>query len=127
VTAEEVVRRLFERWRNERALDLFHADCEWDMSGTSIAEGVYHGHEGVNRFLDNWMSLWDGFRSELERLEPAPDGRVAVSFIQSGRAHGSAARMDQHFGALFTVEDGLIRRVEHFDHPEDAWRAAEIE
>ena len=96
------------------------------MTGTVDAEGVYHGREGVAQSLDGWMSHWDGFRSELERLEPAPGGRIAVSFIQSRPRARQRVRMEQHFGALFTAEDGLIKRVELFDRPEDAWAAAGI-
>ena len=121
------MRRLFDRWEHtDRGIELFHPDCVWDMSGTTIGEGLYHGHEGVNRFLDQWMSPYRSFKCVLEQLELVAPGLMVVRFVQKGRPHGSDVWMDQHFGALFTVEDGLIRRAQHFDRPEDAWAAAGI-
>jgi ketosteroid isomerase-like protein len=121
----DTARQLLERWATgHRGLDLMHPDCVWDQSTTGWwDEQLYEGYEGVTRFLDTWIGSWKGFAVRPGEIADAGDGRVAIGFVQSGHFRDSVAPLEQHFGAVLTVEEGLIRRVQMYDRPEDAWQA----
>lgn len=121
----DTARQLLQRWAaGDRGLDLMHPDCVWDQSTTGWwDEQLFEGHEGVTRFLDTWIRSWQGFAVRAGEVADAGDGRVAIGFVQSGRFRDSEATVEQHFGAVLTVEDGLITRVQMYDRPEDARQA----
>jgi ketosteroid isomerase-like protein len=67
----EIVRRSWEAWIRGDLDELFEAfdpAVEWD---TRTFEGwpdpdVYRGHEGVRRFLEEWLASWERFEAGVE-------------------------------------------------------------
>ena len=56
-------------------------------SGLSAVEGGYHGHEGVCRWWDDFLSVFPDYRLEIEELRAHEDGTVGRF---RGTAHGAS-------------------------------------
>ena len=53
-----------EEWRGH-----FDPDVVWDTSATEMpAAGVYHGHEGVERFFRDWLGTWADYEVVTPRV-----------------------------------------------------------
>jgi ketosteroid isomerase-like protein len=85
----ELLERLYAEWsrgdftRN----DVFATDVEFV---TDFPEHVtYHGHEGLQRGWFDFLSAWDDFRVDLEKILPAGDDRYVALVGLSGRGKES--------------------------------------
>jgi ketosteroid isomerase-like protein len=120
----EVVRRLLDAWRRDdlpAALACIDPDVEFIplRAGT---EGVYRGHEGVERF-------WADNRETFETFEPNYQlrdvgGRVLAWGTIHVRGRGSGVEMDIPTGGIFDLQDGKIVRWHDFGSREKALEAA---
>jgi ketosteroid isomerase-like protein len=85
----EVVRRGWDAWLRGDLPGLFsNVDPEvvWDTSHFhDWPESAYHGIEGVERFLTEWLEVWADYEVEVEDIIAAPDGRVVSLLLQRGR------------------------------------------
>jgi SnoaL-like domain len=83
--------------------------------GTSFPdlEPVYRGREGFTRFWNTFREAWESVLVEAERIEPMEDGRVVVLFRFRGRGR-DGVEVTLEYGQLFTLEDGMVRRVVGF-------------
>jgi ketosteroid isomerase-like protein len=124
----EVVRRLAERWNagdSAGVLELYADDIvmvtapEWPDAGA----GSFVGKEALERYTQEFRSVWDSIGADLDRLEVAGDLVVAGGGWKS-RGLASGVRGQMPFGIVFTVRDGLISRLEWFMDPDEARRAA---
>jgi ketosteroid isomerase-like protein len=76
----------FEAGDREELLEHFDPDVVLDMSASGQpAAGVYHGHEGVERFFRDWLG-----RGRTTRLRPASTSmrgtRWLLCFARAGPA-----------------------------------------
>jgi ketosteroid isomerase-like protein len=103
-------------------------DFVWDMSRAFgwPEDQTYHGIEGANAFLRQWVDAFDDWKFEIESIRGAGD-RVVVIARQWGRAKASGAEVDMRYGQIFTIRDGRGSRMDMYTDPADALRAAEIE
>jgi uncharacterized protein len=122
----ELVRRTFERWNAQDVAGVFELYAD-DVVMVTAAEwpdaGPFVGREAIERYAQEWLSVWASVEIDLDRLEAAGDLVVARGAWDSrGTASGATGRIP--FGAVFTVRDGLISRLEWFMDPNQARAAA---
>jgi ketosteroid isomerase-like protein len=80
---------LFEAGDRDAWRDYFDPDVVWDTSASEMpAGGIYHGHEGIERFFREWLGAWDQYEVETREYIDAGDSVVLV-FRQSGIGRGS--------------------------------------
>lgn len=84
--------------------------------------GTFHGPDGVLRFLENWRGAFSELEIEIERIEPV-GGRILVLLHQSGSSQ-TGVPVELRDGHVWTVEDGVVRRIELYLTHEAALAAA---
>jgi ketosteroid isomerase-like protein len=80
---------------------------------------VYHGPEGVERFIRQWKSGFNGFRYEPREVADAGGARFALRLGMIWPLPGGTEVSDE-YGVVFTLEDGLVRRQDSFRDWSDA-------
>ena len=70
------------------------------------------------------MEPYDDWSYEPEKILDAGANRVVVTLHQSGKPRGSDSWVEMHYGLVYTVEEGLISRIEFYATPEGALEAA---
>jgi ketosteroid isomerase-like protein len=80
----------------------------------------------IGEFLElraAWMEPYDDFMYEPKRFVDAGANRVVVMFHQAGKPHGSDSWVGLHYGVVYTVAEGLVRRADFHAPPEKALEA----
>jgi ketosteroid isomerase-like protein len=117
----EIVRRAFDGWnRGEGDVSAwFHPDVE--VGGPDVP-GVYCGYDGLRRFRDDQLSVWDYFHLSVDEFIER-GGNVLALTRGRGRGKVSGAEIEQRVAHLCTVQDGKIRRLWIFQDREKALEA----
>jgi ketosteroid isomerase-like protein len=113
----EIVRRGWEAWIKgdlEAVLARFDPAVEWDTTNYDgwPEGGVYQGHAGVRRFIEDWLASWDRSETGVEEYLDAGGDCVVVQCWQRAFGPGSDAPVHMEWTQICRVEDGLIRRIE---------------
>jgi ketosteroid isomerase-like protein len=114
----EIIRRMYETWLAEggaATLPTFDENIvlnpDPEASWVGIGE-VYHGHEGMARYMSAVYEAFEDYRPEVERLIDLGD-RVLTLAIERGRGRGSGAGVQANKTAhLWTMRDGKAVRVD---------------
>ena len=105
-----------------KALEPFvHADieCVWYQFG---GEKHYAGLDGLRALVLEWMTPWVRYR--IETVEAIDLGeRVLVLNHDCGRREGSTAEVRRRLGAVWTVRDGKIARLDAYSTRAEALKA----
>jgi uncharacterized protein (TIGR02246 family) len=92
----------------EAVLALMHPDVDWPngMPGGRVA-----GREAVRAY---WTRQWGLIDPTVEprRVQPTPDGRVAVDVHQVVRDLAGCVLKEEMVRHVYAFEDGLIRSME---------------
>ena len=127
----DVVREAWDAWLRGDVNDLFaffHPEITWDMTHFRDWPDVIHrGDEGVRRFLDEWLDVWDDYEVGLDETLAAPDGRIVTLAWQRGTGRRSGLPMEMEWAQISTVRDGKILRVENYDDRSTALKAAGLQ
>jgi ketosteroid isomerase-like protein len=125
---ELVDRALREFITSRRPSDLIAPDSVWDMSGfrgwPDLAE--YRGNDGFLEFFAKWTEPYDAWDMDVEQLVDAGGNRVVAVQHQRGRLKGAESWVDLRFAVVYTLADGLVRRMQVFATPEEAFEAARM-
>ena len=107
----------------ERVLEFMTQDAVSTFSGFGFEdEQTLHGWEFLE-FRAAWMEPYDDFMYEPTRFLDAGANRVVVFLHQRGKPHGSDSWVEMHYGIVYTVEQGLIRRADFYAPPKKALEA----
>src|SRR5919112_2155376 len=99
-----------------------HPEFEWRPLESSPASGVARGHEGVRRYVEDWLGTFEDIRLEL--TNPAEIGdRVVVDVRAAGRGRGSGLQLDSTFCQLWTIRDEKAFAMEEHPTRDDALAA----
>jgi ketosteroid isomerase-like protein len=123
----EIVRQMitaFAEGDDERLVELFDPQIEYDVSRTSPESRVAHGHEELAKVIEQWLATWDDHRLELVDLIDAGDERVVALMDERGKMKGSDTWVEHQVGVLFTLHDGRITRYEEYQDKAGALEAA---
>jgi uncharacterized protein len=116
--------RLFEHGDREEWREYFVPDVVWDTSASEMpAAGIYHGHEGVERWFRDWLETWADYEIAHREYIDAGDA-VVVAFRQRGTGRGSGVRTERDFFVVYDVRESKVVRFRLYESREDALRAA---
>jgi ketosteroid isomerase-like protein len=113
----ELIRRVYEGWASGDAstLELLDADIEVRPDPGSAWPGiepVYHGRDGVNRYLASIYAAFAEYRAEAEDMLDAGD-QVVVLAIERARGKSSGAPVEiRHTAHVWTVASGRAVRLD---------------
>jgi ketosteroid isomerase-like protein len=108
-----------DRWR-----EYFDPEVVWDTSASAMPSGgVYHGHEGVDRFFSDWLTAWSEYEIETRDYLDAGDA-VVVVFRQAGTGRGSGIRIERDFFGVYDLSNSKVVRFRLFESREQALEAA---
>jgi hypothetical protein len=102
------VYRAFNARDIEAVLRVLHPDVDWP---NGMEGGRVHGREAVRAYWTRQWALIDP-RVDPIGVEPAGDGRFNVDVHQVVHDLGGALLLDTHVRHLYTVETGLITRMD---------------
>jgi ketosteroid isomerase-like protein len=125
----EVVRRvfdLFDRGETEALLRYVDPAIETNEGPELPGAGTYYGHAGLATAYDHWTGQFDDYRMELTELIDAGHDVVAVTRHHgTGRASGVA--VEAIVAYVFTLDDGMIVRMQIFATKDQALEAAGLQ
>jgi hypothetical protein len=137
----EVVRRWFaalpETWT--KGLGPAHVDATLDrLAPLAHPEFEFVGLEGTRAmgapevgpglglaaawYLD-LLEVFEEYEEKVIRFDAAPEGQVVVLAEITARSSGGGVPIDMMGAAVYLVDGGLVRRVELFADPTDAYAA----
>jgi hypothetical protein len=100
--------RAFNARELEAALATMHPDVEWP---NGMEGGYVYGHEGVRAY---WTRQWQQIDPHVapQRFERDEAGRTVLAVHQVVRDMMGSLLMDKMLQHVFTIENGLIRKME---------------
>ena len=120
----EVVRRGFERFIATGEPDWEVTDADVLVVDHDIMDGSeYRGHDGVQRWVEDWSTAWSAFTMRAERFVDA--GECVVVIVQM-KATGVASgiEIERQDGIVYRLREGRIVRLDYFNSAEQALAAA---
>jgi ketosteroid isomerase-like protein len=123
----EIVRRGYQHLlaTGEPLEEIYAEDFVWDMRTFRDLMGMseqYLGVEGMRRFMAEWTEPFEDWSIEVESFEPAGE-QVLVVARQTGRSKASGVPVEMRIAQVFTIREGLQRRMEMYSDPEEARKA----
>jgi ketosteroid isomerase-like protein len=121
----EIVREMYAAYLAgdvDRALAHFHPDVAADFSVRGDT-GPTRGRDALSETVMTWLGTWDDYSEQIEEIRDLGD-TVCVTARQRGRGKGSGVEIENRWGQLYTVEDGLITSLTMYESPARALEAA---
>jgi ketosteroid isomerase-like protein len=87
------------------------------------ADGDWHGHEGVRRYVGDWLDSFEESRSEPTEFRTAGE-HVLVEVHAEARGRGSGIEIANDRYHMFTIRDGLVVQFGVYADEADALAAA---
>ena len=121
-----LVRTGYEAWNRsdlDGLLAMLAPDVEFLTTGLFVGQDhVYSGHDGFKKFWREFRGTWQSIHLTINELRDCDDRVVAlVTFEARGR---EGLEMARKTGAVYTVRDGLVTRIENHRAWADALEAA---
>ena len=114
---------LFEAGDRNGWREYFDPDVVWDTSASNMpSAGIYHGHQGIERFFGEWLGAWSDYRMEAREFIDAGDSVVLV-FHQSGIGRGSGVKTERDFFAVYDLRDSKVVRYRQYESRKEALEA----
>ena len=121
--AREVMNALSER-DLPRLLDFADPEVEWHSFFAELGEGgVYRGHEGTRRYLNDLSEAWEIVRADVDDVLGVGDVALLVGRIHY-RGRGSGAETETAAGWMLKFRRRKLLRFRAFRDPERALEAA---
>jgi len=86
----------------------------------------YHGRDGFAEFFADWTDPYEEWTQEIENLIDAGDSQVIATTRQRARLPDSDSSVDLRAAFLYTLEDGVLVRVDVYSSPEEALNAVRL-
>jgi ketosteroid isomerase-like protein len=103
----------------EGMLAHMHPDFEWRPLEASPVARVCRGREQVRRYVEDWLSTFEGIRLELEDPADVAD-RVVAEVHGHARGRASGVQLDNRFWQVWTVRRGTAIRMEEYATRDEA-------
>jgi ketosteroid isomerase-like protein len=122
MTNVEIIRERLERWIEHRHLvpEHFADDFVWDMSTADWpGQDEFHGPEGMQEFLREWLQAWDDWTYEIEDVVETPDGRAAVIAVQRGLNRAAGVPVEMRMVQVWSIDErGRATRMQMYTDAE---------
>jgi ketosteroid isomerase-like protein len=106
---------------SEAGVSLCHPEIQFD-SVLGISGRAYIGHDGIRQYFEDVASAWKEWRVEVERVNEAADGRVAIVMTMHARGKGSGVSVAERTAHIWTLRDGKLFHNEPYREPDQALR-----
>jgi ketosteroid isomerase-like protein len=124
----EIVRGAYEAFNHkgrEAMLEFLHTEIEWDESDLPARRpGVYRGHEGIIRLLDENATLWENICIAIDDVVEGDDDRVIAFIRAKGRGRNTGVDVELPSAQVWTIRDGKAVHVRLYLDREEALHAA---
>jgi ketosteroid isomerase-like protein len=121
----EILRAFYEALNRgdwEAASRQLSPEIEWETDPRHPEAGIYRGHEGFRRFLEDIEAPFEQTITEIEECFTRDD-KVAAFVKIRRRPEGGSADVEIRIGELWTVRDGKLVRGQGFGEREKALEA----
>jgi ketosteroid isomerase-like protein len=110
----EMVERLLSEWGRGQFwnAEAYADDVVFVVSGPDAAE--YHGIEGLTSAWRDFLSAWDDFHIETDRVVAGDAGRYALLIRLKARGKGSGVDTDAEVANVVRMRDGRVVHLEMF-------------
>ena len=105
-----------ETGEEDGVADLLHEEIEIHDFDLPDA-GVYHGLEGIGRWLADWDAPWDEWSAHAHDFLDLGTQVATLNRLQARTASGLA--VDREDSQLFTLRSGKIAKLEYFGDARD--------
>jgi ketosteroid isomerase-like protein len=123
----QIVQRGFEQYfaTGEPPWDVYDEGIEVYDHDTPD-QGVYRGHAGVARWLEDWGAAWAEWSIDLEQLIDAGDS-VVVFIRMRTTGLGSGIQTDREDAQVLRLRDAQVVRLDYFNDRRQALKAVGLE
>jgi ketosteroid isomerase-like protein len=87
-----------------------------------VDAGVYGGHAGFSRWLENWDIAWAEFSIVPTEFLDAGDHVVSV-FRMKAIGRGSGIAVERQDAMVWEVRDSKVVRLDYYNNPQQALKA----
>jgi uncharacterized protein len=116
--------RLFEKGDRDAWREYFDPDVVWDTSASNMPPaGVFHGHEGVERFFRDWLGTWRDYEVATREFFDAGDS-VVIVFRQRGTGRESGVQIERDFFGVYDLRGSKVVRYRMYESRDQALEAA---
>jgi ketosteroid isomerase-like protein len=106
-----------------RLIELTDREVEWHSRFAQLGEeGVYHGHDGLHRYVRDLADAWEFLRTEVDDFLAVGNVVVLVGRLRY-RGKGSGVETEASAGYVTKFRDGRLVYMRAFRDPEEALMA----
>jgi ketosteroid isomerase-like protein len=118
----DLVRSIFADWERgdfSRA-DWADPEIEFEAIG-GPTQARTHGIPGMAREMRDFLTAWEGYRSEAEEYRELDRQRVLVLTLDSARGKQSDVAMEQRRASVYLIRGGKVSRITTYWDRTDAF------
>jgi ketosteroid isomerase-like protein len=124
----ELVCAAWKAWDHgdmEAIFAFYDPEIVWDQTHAQAGElsAVYHGHDGVRKFLREWLAPFESYYARPEEFIDAGE-TVLVRLRQGGRGKQSGVEVEMPpYWQVYRLRDGRAARIEVYTDENEALKA----
>jgi ketosteroid isomerase-like protein len=126
----EIVRGAYEAFNHkgrEAMLEFLDSEIVWDESDLPARRpGIYHGHEGIIRLLNENATLWEDINIAIDDVIQGDHDRVIAFIRAKGRGRHTGVDVELASAQVWTLRDGKAVHVRLYLDREEALQAAGV-
>jgi ketosteroid isomerase-like protein len=121
----ELIQRFYQHYfeTGELPWDIVDEAVELRDHDAPDQSGVYRGHAGVRRWLDDWDAAWAEWSIEPEEFIDADDFVVVVVRMHT-KGPGSGVELDRQDAIVYRCRNDKIIRTDYYNSREQVLEAA---
>lgn len=85
--------------------------------------GVYRGHEGFGRWLEEWSEPWSEWSLEPERYIDAGEGAVIAIVHTKATGRVSGVEVDRRDALVYRLRGEKVVRLDYFNDTREAFES----
>ena len=123
----EIIRGLYRPGDPTGFFDLLDEDVEVDVSRRPLIPdhpGLIRGRQAAIEFYRHYWGTWDDYFLEPDTILEAGKDDVVVVQRERGTGRGSGVPFEIRWGLIYTLINGKIGRITHYDSEQSALEAA---
>jgi uncharacterized protein len=98
----------------DEVAEVVHPDFVLRQAPSLPFGGEWHGHEGLQRFLDTFVTLWESLDVVDPQVHEVGGGTVITLVTMHARSRATGRTLRTPICQVMRFEDGLLREVRPF-------------